>query len=199
MSYNSPTGVTDGLLVPAKVKSLSKVVPLSVGGSFGYGATYQLGETIQDASGNGLLGANFVLTAVAASSGGVAVYTGTITGGATDNFVNRLFYVTGFLKNEPAAYYCTACDNTTLTLANPSAVAETHAAHAGYGAFNAKAYLSRNPSVATVSSSGLITAVAVGQATIEVSYPAFNNALGTFPDTSYIEKIYDEITVQVFV
>jgi len=71
------------------------------------------------------------LSAVAASSGGSAVYTGTITGGGTNNFVGLYFVIAGFTKgsnNSPAqGFLCTACSTTTLTLSNPNALAETHA------------------------------------------------------------------------
>jgi len=75
--------------------------------------------------------AALVLTSVAASSGGSAVYTGTITGGGTNNFVGLYFVIAGFTKgsnNSPAqGFLCTACSTTTLTLSNPNALAETHA------------------------------------------------------------------------
>jgi hypothetical protein len=68
---------------------------------------------------------------VAASSGGSAVYTGTITGGGTNNFVGLYFVIAGFTKgsnNSPAqGFLCTACSTTTLTLSNSNALAETHA------------------------------------------------------------------------
>jgi hypothetical protein len=71
------------------------------------------------------------LSAVAASSGGSAVYTGTITGGGTNNFVGLYFVIAGFTKgsnNSPAqGFLCTACSTTTLTLSNSNALAETHA------------------------------------------------------------------------
>jgi hypothetical protein len=75
--------------------------------------------------------AALVLSSVAASSGGSAVYTGTITGGTSPNFVGLYFVVAGFTKgsnNSPAqGFLCTACSTTTLTLSNPNAIAETHA------------------------------------------------------------------------
>lgn len=68
------------------------------------------------------------LTAVAASSGGSAVYTGTITGGTTPNYVGNSFVIAGFTKGvNNGTFLCTACSTTTLTLSNPGAVAETHA------------------------------------------------------------------------
>jgi hypothetical protein len=68
------------------------------------------------------------LTSVAASSGGSAVYTGTITGGTTPNYVGNRFVITGFTNPQNnGTFLCTACSTTTLTLSNPNAVAETHA------------------------------------------------------------------------
>lgn len=58
-------------------------------------------------------------------------------------------------------------------------------------------YISRNPTVATVSAGGLITGVTKGQATIEVSYPVFENGHGLANDGTHAEKIYHEITVVV--
>jgi hypothetical protein len=75
--------------------------------------------------------AALVLTSVAASSGGSAVYTGTITGGTSPNFVGLNFVIAGFAKGSnnspPEGFVCTACSTTTLTLSNPNALAETHA------------------------------------------------------------------------
>lgn len=58
-------------------------------------------------------------------------------------------------------------------------------------------YVSRNPYVATVSGSGLITGVNKGQAIVEVSYPTFDNAHGVANDGTYAEKIYQEVLVAV--
>ena len=75
--------------------------------------------------------AALVLTQVAASSGGSAVYTGTITGGGTNNFVGLRYVIAGFANgsnNSPAnGFLVTANSTTTLTLSNPNAIAETHA------------------------------------------------------------------------
>jgi hypothetical protein len=75
--------------------------------------------------------AALVLSQVAASSGGSAVYTGTITGGTSPNFVGLNFVIAGFAKGSnnspPEGFVCTACSTTTLTLTNPNALAETHA------------------------------------------------------------------------
>ena len=68
------------------------------------------------------------LTSVAAASGGSAVYTGTITGGTTPNYVGQRFVITGFdIAVNNGTFLCTACSTLTLTLSNPLAVADTHA------------------------------------------------------------------------
>lgn len=80
--------------------------------------------------------AALTLSAAAAASGGVAVYTGTITGGGSNAFAGLQFVITGFdltANNSVAtaagggAFLCTASTTTTLTLVNPLAVADTHA------------------------------------------------------------------------
>jgi hypothetical protein len=73
-------------------------------------------------------GGALTLSAVAASSGGSAVYTGTITGGSTPNYIGLTFVIAGFTNAvNNGTFLCTACSTTTLTLSNPSAIAETHA------------------------------------------------------------------------
>jgi hypothetical protein len=67
-------------------------------------------------------------TSIAAASGGVAVYTGTYTGGGASAFAGFQFVITGAgsaVNN--GTFIATASSATTLTLANPAAVAETHA------------------------------------------------------------------------
>lgn len=66
------------------------------------------------------------ITAVAGASGGSAVYTGNITGGAGNALSGLSFLVTGFadLVNN-GIFSCTASTATTLTLSNASAVAQT--------------------------------------------------------------------------
>lgn len=68
------------------------------------------------------------LTSVAASSAGVAVYQGTITGGGTNNYVGNSFVITGFVNpSNNGTFKVTANTTTSLTLANTAAIAETHA------------------------------------------------------------------------
>jgi len=87
-------------------------------------------------------GDTLVLTAVAASiqwgatAGqvqGSAVYTGTITGGASNGLANQAFTIAGFVnKQNNGSFVCLSSTATTITLANAFAVAETHAATAAY-------------------------------------------------------------------
>jgi len=68
------------------------------------------------------------LTSVTASVNGAAVYTGTITGGASNGLRGSSFTVSGFVNSaNNGVFACTASTATTLTLANTSAVSETHA------------------------------------------------------------------------
>lgn len=68
------------------------------------------------------------LSAAANASGGSTVYTGTITGGTSPNYVGQSFVIAGFdLAVNNGTFLCTACSTTTLTLSNPNGVADTHA------------------------------------------------------------------------
>jgi hypothetical protein len=58
-------------------------------------------------------------------------------------------------------------------------------------------YISRNPAVATVSASGLITAVSRGFCFVEAAYPFGNNLRGTGPDGLPVEKVYNEVRITV--
>lgn len=148
----------------------------------------------------------------------VAVYTGTITGGGSNAFAGQSFVIAGFTgANNNGEFTATASSTTTLTLTNLAATAETHAATATeqgtsavtYVAYGAKGVTSTYiPSgtptkVATVSAAGLITAGVVGQTTIEISYPTFNNSVGLIASTGNImnglpiNKIYAEVNVEV--
>ena len=69
----------------------------------------------------------FAISSVAAASGGNTVYTGTITGGTSNAFANVWFYVINLATANCGLFKCTASTTTTLTLNNPSGVAETHA------------------------------------------------------------------------
>lgn len=77
------------------------------------------------------------LTSVANASGGNTVYTGIITNGLSNGFgdlnpfTGLSFLVSGFANGaNNGAFICVASTNTTLTLANPNGLAETHNATA---------------------------------------------------------------------
>lgn len=73
--------------------------------------------------------APFTLTSVANASAGVTVYTGTITSGAANAWQGIYFIIAGFTNGaNNGTFLCTASTATTITLANASGVAETHAA-----------------------------------------------------------------------
>jgi hypothetical protein len=65
---------------------------------------------------------------IAAASGGLTVYTGTYTGGAANAFAGMQAVITGATNAaNNGTFLITASTATTLTLANPNGVAETHA------------------------------------------------------------------------
>lgn len=138
---------------------------------------------------------------------GTAVYTGTITGGGSSAFAGQTFLVAGFATNPSnnGTFVATASNTTTLTLANPDAIAETHAATATSqeSGTNEITFVSYSSSVATVSATGLITSVAEGGSIIEVSYPTFNNTVGAVVSSGNIMnglpimKVYAEVNVTV--
>jgi len=77
-------------------------------------------------------GTAFTLTSVALATvtNGVATtaYTGTITGGANNAYAGFVFTITGFTTAaNNGTWYCVQSTSTTLTLANPLGVTETHA------------------------------------------------------------------------
>ena len=76
-------------------------------------------------------GVTLTLSSVSAASGGSTVYTGAITGGGGNALAGSVFYVSGFTNAaNNGTFYATASTTTTLTLSNPSGVAEAHAATA---------------------------------------------------------------------
>lgn len=214
---------TTGLGVAAKIAVTGTINPgvttpgkngviLSLSSAGGNSATFQLNPVIEDAAGNVVdLGTSFVLTAAASSSGATAVYTGTITGGGSNAFAGLTFTVAGFVAT-PAnngTFIAVASSATTLTLENAAAVAETHAATAisqEVVAGNHLTYVADGTGAATISATGLLTAVRVGHSVAEVSFPAFNNASGATgavspnPMTGLpLNKIYAEVNVKVVV
>lgn len=138
---------------------------------------------------------------------GTAQYTGTITGGGTNAFAGQTFLVAGFVTNASnnGTFVATASSGTTLTLANPDAIAESHAATATSqeSGTNALTYITYSSGVATVSATGLITSVAEGGSIVEVSYPTFNNSVGAVVSSGNIMngtpimKVYAEVNVSV--
>lgn len=204
MAFQSTTGIG----TPAQIAVDSVNVVLSLSGT----TTHQITATVQDALGNPV--GQLTLTAAAAASGGSTVYTGTVTGGASSALAGFTFVIAGFVTNavNNGTFACTASSATTLTLSNPAGIAETHAATATpQGFVTATTFTYDNSGeqnlvsgttfaqVATVSGSGLITAGAKGQTTIEVAYP-FANATGTVAAVGSnwpINKIFKLITVQV--
>jgi hypothetical protein len=293
--------VVQGNQLPLSSKQGYNNVILSVSGANGFPTTFQLNPNIEDVAGNEYTqgtalvltsvadsGVLFTLTAVAAASNGVAVYTGTITGGGSNAFEGVDFTIAGFTNavnngtftatassaitltlvnvnavaethagtaqaDQGTAVYtgtitgggsnalagqtftvagfathtinngtfiATASSTITLTLENPFAVAETHAATATsqesatnlltYVAYPAKTLTGNtyqpsgtSSAVATVSATGLITAVKPGGVEVEVSFPTFNNAIGDIVSSGNpmnglpINKIFTSVNVQV--
>jgi len=154
---------------------------------------------------------------------GTAVYTGTITGGGSNAFAGETFVVAGFTgANNNGTFIATASSTTTLTLENAAATAETHAATAtaqesgnaltfveyGFKTITPSQATGPNGSptqhnIATVSATGLVTAVAQGGTVVEVSYPTFNNSVGDVVSSGNImnglpiNKVYAELNVTV--
>jgi len=150
---------------------------------------------------------------------GTAVYTGTITGGGSNALAGQDFTIAGFTTAaNNGTFLCTASSTTTLTLRNIAAAAETHAATAtseesGTNQLTYIVYPSKTLSgntyqpsgsstaVASVSSTGLVTALAVGHTEVETSFPTFNNTVGTagtsFGGSLPKNKIYASQNVKV--
>lgn len=118
---------TCGLLVlPTAPLSLSVDDP----GGIALGELPVLSPLTLSAAANGSGGPN-VLSQVAAAIAGVAIYTGTITGGAASAYAGQMFRVGGFAKDQNNGdYLCTGSDASTLTLEKPQAIDETLAASA---------------------------------------------------------------------
>jgi len=159
----------------------------------------------------------------ASAQEGTAVYTGTITGGGSNALAGQGFTIAGFVTNPTnnGTFIATASSTTTLTLANPDAIAETHAATAtseesGTNQLTYVVYPSKtltgntyqpsgtSTAVASVSSTGLLTALALGATEVEVSFPTFNNSEGTTGAPSGnpmhglpLDKIYSSVKVKV--
>jgi hypothetical protein len=219
-TFPNPTtgvGVAANILIAGTENSgdttpgLNDVV-LSLSGAGGNPESFQLNPQIVDAEGNPVdPGTAFTLSAVAASSGDTAVYTGTITGGGSNAFAGKTFVVAGFAAaNNNGTFICTASSATTLTLENAGATAVTAAGTATeqettnsltYSADGSASYTQgtynpgTNPTranVVSVSASGNITTNGVtGGSVVEVAYPAFNGG------NVATGKVYAEVNVTV--
>lgn len=156
---------------------------------------------------------------VSAAGNGNGVYTGTF-GVATNSLIGKTVKITGFVTapSNNGTFTITANNgSTTITTANvtttesasATATVEPQVVELTYVAYPAKTntggtYLPVNggaEAVATVSASGLITAVAPGGVEVEVSYPTFDNTSGTtgntFAGTLPLNKIYATVNVTV--
>ena len=120
---------------------------------------------------------SFSLTSVATSSGGVAVYSGTITGGAANAYAGTTFFISGFTTGaNNGTFLCTASTAATLTLNNGGAVAETHAATAqAVYQVTAKILVSATAAPANFNSPGGIVITDGTTATNKLIYFGFNN------------------------
>ena len=161
--------------------------------------------------------------ATAQSDQGTAVYTGTIVATA-NSLAGYTFVVAGFTNAQNNGTFVATANNgtTTLTLENANATSESHAATAteqengnaltfvsyGFKTNTGGTYKPVNggsTAVATVSATGLITAVAEGGTVVETSYPTFNNSVGDIVSSGNIMnglpivKIYGENSVTVVV
>ena len=128
-----------------------------------------------------------------------------ITGFVTAPSNNGTFTITA---NNGSTTITTA-NVTTTESASATATVEPQVVELTYVAYPAKTntggtYLPVNggaEAVATVSASGLITAVAPGGVEVEVSYPTFDNTSGTtgntFAGTLPLNKIYATVNVTV--
>lgn len=158
----------------------------------------------------------------ATSTPDIATYTGTFTSATTGSLVGKTVDIAGFVTNtvNNGSFLIVANSGaTTITVDNPAAIAETHAATAKveeganaltYYADGTRSYVggtspvpagATGVAVVTVSASGLISTNGVtGASTVEVSYPAFNNAIGdlTVGGVSLpINKVYADVAVNV--
>lgn len=185
---------TTGIGVAAVVAVDSAAVTLSLTGT----TTHQIVPQAQDLAGTAAPGVALTLTAAATASGGTTVYTGTITGGGSNALAGKVYVVAGFVTGaNNGTLLCTASSATTLTLDNPAGVAETHAGTATEEGASAFTFVSKSTAVATVSATGLITAVGRGNANVEVGYPTYDNTQGNAPNGWPMSKVYKFIRVLV--
>ena len=92
---------------------------------------------------------------LASVAAGTGVYTGTVTGGGSNNFVGLYFTVSGFTNAaNNGTFPCTANNTTTLTLTNPASVTESAAATATAGSWVASSGFGTSP-IMTLSSNSV--------------------------------------------
>lgn len=133
-----PDALIDGLNVeltnkltlqrrPGLVQFSTAVYPTPPNRAYDFQLTDGTIRVIVDTGSTGAL----TVTAVADSTSGTAVYTGTFPDGGLDAYVGMYFTIAGFANTQNnGTYIVTASTTTTLTLANATAVAETLAATA---------------------------------------------------------------------
>lgn len=124
------------LAAPVNVSVVSNVVAISyvptnissfqfATGAFIYVSNFQNASFLNDQFLQ-VTSASLSLTSVATSVGSTAVYTGTITNGASNFYAGLSIKVTGFAGgNNNGTFTCTASTATTITLSNAAATAET--------------------------------------------------------------------------
>ncbi len=103
------------------------VYPTPPNRSFSFHLTDGTIRVIVDTGSSG----NLTITSCGNASTGTTVYNGTFPGGGSNGYVGLVFVVSGFVTNPTTnngTFTCTASTSTTLTLNNPSGVAETVAA-----------------------------------------------------------------------
>ena len=92
------------------------------------GTFYTADDAVAFDTGENCCSVSLTLTAAANASGGSTVYTGTITGGASNALANQYATISGFTNGaNNGTWRITASTATTITVSNPSGVAETHA------------------------------------------------------------------------
>ena len=110
--------------------STGGILALNVSGALTLnGSTVHMdGKGFRGGAGLQLQGSTVALTQVANAAGGTTVYTGGVTGGGGNAMAGTTFIVAGFVNAaNNGTFLVTASTATTLTLANTSGVAETHA------------------------------------------------------------------------
>ena len=123
-----------------------------------------------------ILGNSLALAAAAATSGGTTVYTGTITGGASNALAGQFYVVSGFgsAANNGGPWLATASTATTITLQNTAGVAQTGATASG-SCFNDTTVVLGNPYyyvVQAVETNGSLVEDSANSAEASVNFPS---------------------------